>query len=1438
MTQEVETGNGNRNYCQEKTEVGKTENDRRDEGNNNSQGKGERDNHRRDHTNKLGTFNVEKTQSNRRYSIDMDASEEHNKKVCWWETLGECVYEDDCWYSNKTEKQSEEEQEPPNTLSSNVNKVHSGYYKSKLKTAGDIEKNPGPMLENRKIKTNAKKSAHITEHRTYHKNKLMLAGDIEKNPGPKQSRNTEYGKLLIKIVILLLPVILLVIESKEVQDQQKNQTIQQQSLNSIGNLLNLTQRKHKKTPPEIKSKSHIMVILLIIAGDVHINPGPIDEANVSNSTLVCESCHQVYHLNTTMDSNAQKTTANHSFQWICPNISCKPNYSPRKVTNSDTTPNRYRTLQNENSQTIKKDKCHTKKQPTLSSQRKKTKVKTKKASKYQDYPLLEHLTTITVKDYIGKEICRKCNTDIGCAQKAISCDSCDRWTHYKCSDMTAKNYNKNKNLCFSWVCNTCRRPETMKKGKLDVTKLKPEQIPISNESLFEIAQGKFLILHYNCRSYLSKLEELHNICYNLQPSIICLTETWLDSSTGQRGFIPNGYNIIRHDRTEEFKQKYGKSNGGGVAVLFKKELKVKRIINSTQLDETLWLEVKAKRKFTLGIVYRADYTNLLTDEGNGTILEDQLNEVTRKENRVIVVGDFNCDTEAKSPDTKTKTLKEVFDSHSMTQLIRKPTRIDQTTNKATTIDHVWTTEESKLISDAGTVDGISDHTGIYTIVNTRKEKIEPEKITYRCFKDYSQQNFNDELAQALEDPYLKELLDTEQPSEATDQFTKIFLDIAQKHAPVREKLIKEKKKQAPWFTSELQELMKEKTKWLKLYWLDGYFKDLKIVKSITNKITHLKRNLKRTFYRDKIHEYEGDAKNMWKVLKEITQTENKSLYTEPDNLDQNLADTFNRYFATIGTNIQMKLGVKEKGRCKIVRDEFKFREESEETIMKLIERIRSDVAVGFDNMNARLLKDSKHIIVAIVTKLVNISYKKSKFPNSMKKAIVRAIHKKDNTEEPTNYRPLSILPVLSKVFERSATDQLLTYLEENRLLNEIQHAYRKYHSTQTCLSDIVNYIYRENDQGNLVGIASLDLSKAFDTINHSHLLHKLTKLGLGTNSLNWCESYLTGRTQRTKFKHYKSKEETVTAGVPQGSILGPVLFISFTNDLPESFPNCKIMSYADDTQLLVSAKTTKQIKKLLENIIHAAQLWYTKNGLLINASKTEVMIVSKRKITENVHLEIKEEGKTKKLELQKSIKILGIHLDNELNWNKQVNAVNKKAKFSVHNLCRVNHLLPLKTCLILYNSLVASHFNYTDTVWGGCSKKNKNKLQRTQNAAVKSMIGMSKRDSTSEALEKAHLLPLEEKRKIHEGVYTKKALSGNLPTAICRQYNQQQSTMNNRSSSRKILTIPKHKTEHYKNSPFYRTITTWNSIPQEIKVAETSTFKKKYQAHITSTYKH
>ena len=1287
-------------------------------------------------------------------------------------------------------------------------------------------------------------------HRNFHKFRLLQSGDIETEPGPNTQRkkmNTQILTMTIRLMFLII-IVNRMKNHPEMKPTQKP-TTQTLDINMISHLLAAKLNRNNRTLSPTQADLKYLAILLILSGDIKLNPGPPEEnekqsccklGHKTNTHITCDNCGQESCLECIYQSNKTTHKKEKSFEWVCSNHLCRPNHYPGIPENNHETTNQYQSLANKNEQP-EAEKTKKLKKRRLNTQEKKQTPKDHHSHGIHDenYHLLKELTRITPAAYIGKEYCRSCHKTVGANERAISCDLCKRWTHLKCSDMATKTYNQNKNKEFPWVCNTCRTPEVLHKDKLDIRKLTKDQIPITNESLQERNPNKFLLLHYNCRSYLSKFEEIQNICYKLQPAILCLTETWLDSSTGPQAYIPQGYAIIRQDRTEEFKQKYGKTNGGGVAILHKKELKVRKIINNANLEETLWVQVKSKPNFTLGVVYRAEYTDLLTDNGNGTIMEAQLREATSKTNKLIVVGDFNCDTESNTPDTKTNILSEVFETQGMIQTIKQPTRIEMNSNKATTIDHIWTRSESNLISNCGTVEGISDHTGLFAIINTAKAKPEQEKIKYRCYKNYSEENFNNDLKKALEDPQLIELIEQKQINSATEKWMKIFLDTAEIHAPVKEITINTvKKKQVPWFTKDLEQLMMEKTKRLQLYRLDGLFSDKQIVKTLSNKITHLKRKLKSIFYRDKIQEHNGDSKKMWKILKEVTQTEKRLQYVEPEFLDQNLADNFNTYFATIGTKIQEKLNIKEKTTPSNNTERFNWTPESEESIKKLIDRIRTDVAVGYDNISARLLKDTKHTIADSLTKLVNISYEKSTFPNCLKKAIVRAIHKKDNTEDASNYRPLSILSVVSKIFERSATNQLIAYLERNQLLNETQHAYRKNHSTHTCLGEVLNYIYQEHDKGNLVGMASLDLSKAFDTINHSHLIHKLNKLGLGKNSLNWCESYLSNRKQKTKFKKYMSEETTVTAGVPQGSILGPVLFICFTNDLPDKLKNCKIISYADDSQILVSGKSSKDIKQLLESLISSAQTWYTENSLLINASKSEVMIINRRKKDGDINIEVTEDGKKKRLKLQENIKILGIYIDKELNWNKQVKEINKKANYAAINLNRVNQLVPKKERLILYNSLVAPHLNYADTVWGGCGSKNTNKLQRTQNAAVKSMLGRKKQDSATEALKTANLLPLEEKRRIHEAVYAHKALKGNLPTAICRQYQQQQSQMNNRSTARQVLTIPIHRTELYKKSPLYRTIKTWNSIPDDIKHTETTTsFRKKFQSHLLNTFK-
>ena len=519
---------------------------------------------------------------------------------------------------------------------------------------------------------------------------------------------------------------------------------------------------------------------------------------------------------------------------------------------------------------------------------------------------------------------------------------------------------------------------------------------------------------------------------------------------------------------------------------------------------------------------------------------------------------------------------------------------------------------------------------------------------------------------------------------------------------------------------------------------------------------------------------------------------------------------------------------------------FSFYHETENSVAKLIDNIKSNVATGQDGISSQILKDSKQVIAPIMTKIINLGYDTNSFPSSMKEAVIKPLHKKEDTNIISNYRPISILPCLSKIFEKSAANQLTKYLENQNLISASQHAYRKQHGTKTCLFQIINYVQKLLDDKKLVAIVSLDLSKAFDAINHEMLLAKLIKLGLSESSLLWIKSYLSGRKQRTRFSNYTSKEENVKAGVPQGSILGPLLFICFSNDLYEAIENkCKAYSYADDSQLILHSKSQTELKRKIEDIIKVSHSWYTSNCMKANQSKTEILIVNTRNIqTERIKIKVKENDKVKIITPSKTIKILGIMIDENLHWKKQVLYVKKHATNTIRKLHRINHLLPIEVRIQLYLSLVVPHFDYCDIIWGGCTTEDARKLQVTQNFAVRSITGAKKRESASESFRKLRFLNLNQRRKIHEVVFTHKSLLQNHPDEICQMYINQCPTSNTRNSTSAVLNYPQHKTTKYETSPFYRSISSWNSIPAHICTnTTTKAFKNQFQKHvITTTY--
>lgn len=1054
----------------------------------------------------------------------------------------------------------------------------------------------------------------------------------------------------------------------------------------------------------------------------------------------------------------------------------------------------------------------------------------------EDLNFLQELPTISSKDYIGVDMCRSCYKEVKEKQPAVLCDQCETWIHLRCSDMTRKIYNIHKTeITFNWICNICRSDEEEIHERINENTLKGNQIPETFDAI-QTRKNELLIIHLNARSIVNKSDDFHQYCQTLKPDIICVTETWFDDSVPKQSYAPPGYKVIRKDRCEDFKQMHGKNKGGGIAVYYKQEIKVeKKNLFEDEVDEILWVKVKtnSKQSFLLGTIYRAEYAKILDDKESESKLEMHIQKAIEQSDKVIITGDLNADVTKDSCCKHAVMLKRVCKSYGLTQYVQKPTRIDNRSRKATIIDHIWADKEKNIINKCGTLMGLSDHLAIYMKLNIQSQKQPEATVRCRSYKTYNAENFCNEMSENLNRSNIQHNISRKNVNEAMNEFLEVFQATAEKHAPTKEITIRKENSDIPWFTPELKDKIKLKNSVLKDWYVYGLQEDKQTLKLLKNQINHLKLKLKKKYYTEKFRLYEGDTKKTWKTLQEVTRITTVKESSEPDDMTKEKANKFNKYFANVGTEIQKKLKIMQHRTDFTGLTGFNFIQETEENIEKLIDRIRPDVAVGYDNLSAKLIKDAKKTITPWITKIINLGYEVQCFPDCMKVTNIKPLHKKDDTDKISNYRPISILPTLSKIFERSATDQLVSYLEQKNLINPNQHAYRKGHSTQTCLVELANLLYANNDNRKYTGIASLDLSKAYDSISHTLLLHKLAKLGLAEGSIKWIGSYLCNRRQRTKFQKYISDEETITSGIPQGSIIGPILFICFTNDLAEVFKNvCTMIAYADDTQLVIDAKNIKQLQQKIENIIKLAQEWYENNSMKNNIGKTEILIMSKGNIFTEITIEVIDEGHPVTIKSKKSIKLLGVIIDCKLDWIKQINNVKRKALNVIRNLHRIRHIIPVTQKIQLYNALVTPHFTYADVVWGGCGKTNSRRLQTAQNFALRTIMNRKKSDSATEILQELKFLNLSEKRQIHEAVFINKAMQFKLSKNITEEYMKYQPTSDTRYAESGKLTVPKHRTAKFENSPLYRTMKTWNQIPDHIAKENLPAFKNQYQKYL------
>ena len=335
-------------------------------------------------------------------------------------------------------------------------------------------------------------------------------------------------------------------------------------------------------------------------------------------------------------------------------------------------------------------------------------------------------------------------------------------------------------------------------------KIEEKDIPETPENI-KSQTKEFLILHLNARSLLNKEEELFQTIKETDADIICVSETWFDESIPPLTNVPKNYNIIRKDRSQKFKDKYAKKGGGGVAIIYKKHIKIEKKTNlCDDTEEILFVQVNAKPSFMLGVVYKPNYSDLLVTEKE-TKLEEIISKATEITNRIVVTGDFNVDL-FDQVEKETLILNGIMEGLCLEQQIKKPTRVNMTNFSKTLIDHFWTSPEIEP-KNSGTITGLSDHFGTYLKLHIKKTLPPSRKIKFRSYKNYSPQIYHQDLKVALKNCNIQELIAKKSVNESTEALTKIISDTADKHAPLKEKIIKPRDETPPWYTKELKKLI-------------------------------------------------------------------------------------------------------------------------------------------------------------------------------------------------------------------------------------------------------------------------------------------------------------------------------------------------------------------------------------------------------------------------------------------------------------------------------------------------------------------------------------------------------------------------------------------------------------------------------------------------------
>ena len=899
--------------------------------------------------------------------------------------------------------------------------------------------------------------------------------------------------------------------------------------------------------------------------------------------------------------------------------------------------------------------------------------------------------------------------------------------------------------------------------------------------------------------------------------ILLLSETKLDQTFPSNQFEIDGYKSIRLDRN---------CHGGGILFFIRNELPCKELKSGLPNNiEGIFMEITIRKtKYLILGAYnphKDKISNFLNQVGK------ELDTFLPTYENIILLGDFNSTMSESS-------MKDFCEIYNLENLIKGPTCFKNPKNPSS-IDVILTNKKSSFQSSITLESGLSDcHKMTITVLKRYFKKVKPITVNYRDYKSFDGHKFRNDIKIQLEKI---ETLDIE-------AFTNIFNGVLNKHAPMKKKVLRGNN--SPFMNKLLSKEFMHRSRLKTKFHKNPTETNKQLFKKQRNFCVNLLKREKKKYYNNLDIKIFEDNKKFWKRIKpllseksvlkrDITIIENGTVTSDKTEV----AEMLNNYFIEAVESLEIETFNSDNDHtdCNSIDDNIDAiieKYKSHPSILKIKENVKLDTKFKFSDITkdemyseikaldikkasmendipAKILIGTNDIISGYLSNIYNNSKNSQHYPCSMKKADVTPIHKDKERTIRKNYRPISLTPIISKVFERNMYEPIFSYIE--KFLSPYLFGYRRGYSTQQCILIMTEMWKKALDEKKVAGAILTDLSKAFDCLSHDLLIAKLEAYGFEKSALKFIYDYLKDRKQRTNVNGSYSSWKELICGVPQGSILGPLLFNIFINDIFYFLGESKIANYADDNSTYVVEKTILDLLKKLESETSTVLNWFKINEMKSNSDKCHLIVAAanNRTYTSSSFIYLDNEF----LENEDSVKLLGVKIDKNLNFNEHVTNLVKKGNQKLHALMRISKFLSDEKLRLIMKTFIESQFNYCPLVWMCHSRVLNNKINKLHERALR-VVYKNKEMTFQELLERDNSFTIHDRnlQKLATEMYKVKHNLSPVPLQeIFQQVDNSNDLRNNND-----FEIPKVRTVNNGIETIrYRGPFTWDLVPNEIK---------------------